>query len=129
MPPQFASGIFLAICMCFVSAPVMAAGRDDSKDALGQVKAVERTSKEAARDAKAGNLGDAKSKAGTGFDTSSRSTETIKQSTSTVKAEPWKQEDAKKVAKRENEAQKTRDRETAKKYKLDDRKKPPPPPN
>ncbi len=120
-------GLFLATCMCFVSAPAMAAGTDDSKGALRQLKAVEKTSKEAARDAKAANLGDAKAKAGTGFDTPSGSTETVKQSTGTVKAEPLKQEDAKAVAKRENEAQKTRDRETAKKYKLDDRKKAPPP--
>jgi hypothetical protein len=111
--------IVLAICLC--SLPVLAASASSSRSAVGQATSIEKSSKDAAKDANAGKLGSAKAKAGQGFDTPAKST-------STVKTTSIKKENAADVARRENEAQKARDRERAKKYKLDDPRKAPPKP-
>lgn len=151
--------ILLVACICPVVALAAEKNKDDSKNALKQLNAVEKTSKDAAQDAKAGKLGSAKEKAGKGFDTPAPTTSTgtvksmdtfkgtgtvkaqpatvqtptvkarpVKAQTPTVKAQPMNVQDPKEISKRENEAQKVRDKEIAKKYKLDDPKRAPPKP-
>ncbi len=135
--------ILLVVCICPVVAFAAEKNKDSSKSAMEQLKAVDKTSKDAAQDAKAGKLGSAKEKAGKGFDTPApaASTGTVKNAdtfkvkaqpatvqTPTVKPQPVNVQDPKEIAKRENEAQKIRDKEIAKKYKLDDPKKAPPKP-
>lgn len=112
--------VVLAVCLCPLVA--LAAAKDDKNSALGQAKTVEKSSKDAAKDAKAGKLENAKAKSGKGFDTPANSTGTVKAQ------QPVKKETAKEVADRENAAQKQREKERAKKYKLDDPKKAPPKP-
>ncbi len=109
----------VAVCVCVT--PMAAAGQAKSQSALGQAKVVEKSSKDAAKDANAGKLGEAKGKAGQGFDSTAAST-------TTVHAQPVKQDDSKEVARRENEAQKEREKEKARQIKLDDPKRAPPKP-
>jgi hypothetical protein len=119
------------VCICPIVTLAAEKNKDNSKSALEQLKAVDKTSKDAAQDAKAGKLGSAKEKAGKGFDTPApaASTGTVKNAdTFKVKSQPVNVQDPKEISKRENEAQKIRDKEIAKKYKLDDPKKAPPKP-
>ena len=144
----------VAVAICVGAAGAQAENTKESKAALGQLKGIEKTSGDAAKDANQGKLGPAKEKAARGFDTPVSSTTTPKgqsskapdvkkvsppenvaqkraldkaaPSTTTPKGQPSKAPDAKEVAARENAAQKARDRETAKKYRLDDPKKAPP---
>jgi hypothetical protein len=147
--------ILLVVCICPVVALAAEKNKDSSKSALEQLKTVDKTSRDAAQDANAGRLGSAKDKAGKVFDTPApaASTGTVKNADTfkvkaqpatvqiptvkfqsvnvqipTVKSQPVNVQDPKEISKRENEAQKIRDKETAKKYKLDDPKKAPPKP-
>jgi hypothetical protein len=97
--------------------------KDTKKDtgAMKQLQTVDKSSKSAAKDAKAGKLESAKQKSGQGIDTPATSK-------NKVKAPPAKPQDANAIAKTETAKQKQRDKETAKKVKLDDPKKAPPSP-
>lgn len=127
---------FLCImaAVCIIPSLALAADKKEtSKSALQDLKAVEKSSKEASKDAQAGKLESAKEKSGRGFDTPVKSTDTVKSQPVTrqdpkVKSQPVTREDPKEISRRENEAQKERDRKTAQKYKLDDPKKAPPKP-
>ena len=87
--------------------------KEDSKSAMSDLKAVERRSKEAAKDPRANP--------GKGFDTPTRNPNPIK-------AAPVTRQDPKEISRRESDAQRTRDKETAARHRLDDPKKAPPSP-
>lgn len=112
----------ITVAACIIPAFALAAEKKDTtKSAINDLKTVEKSSKEAAKDAQAGKLEGAKEKSGKGFDTPVKSSDT-------VKSQPITKQDPKEISRRENEAQKARDKEKAKKYKLDDPKKAPPKP-
>ena len=116
--------ITIAILALLLPLSVLGADNKDTKkdtSAMKQAQAVNKSSKDAAKDAKAGKLESAKQKSGQGFDTPATSK-------GKVKADTAKKQDANAIAKTENAKQKQRDKETAKKVKLDDPKKAPPSP-
>jgi hypothetical protein len=61
--------IILALCICpvLVLAAEKSKDKDESKGALQQAKSIEKTSKDAAKDAKAGKEPEAREKAGRGW--------------------------------------------------------------
>ena len=87
---------------------------------LNQLKAIEKSSQSAKRDANRGNYEGAKEKSGRGFDTPQPSTGTVRGKTS--------YSDPKAISDRENKANQQRERERSKRYRLDDPRRAPPSP-
>jgi len=87
---------------------------------LDQLKAVEKSSQSAKRDANRGNYEGAKEKSGRGFDTPQPSTGTVRGQAS--------YSDPKTISDRENKANQQRERERSRRYRLDDPRRAPPSP-
>jgi len=106
------------LCLLIVAGLLSLTLAADDKSASKQAQGVKQNSQAAT---KAASPEKAKAQSGKGFDTKGSYTPA-------VKAGPVTKQDPKAVAKRENTAQKERDKATAKKVKLDDPKRAPPSP-
>lgn len=101
-------------------APTKSQSQPKENKSLNQLKAIEKSSRSAKRDANRGNYEGAKEKSGRGFDTPQSSTGTVRGKTS--------YSDPKTISNQENKANQQREGERSKRYRLDDPRRAPPSP-